>query len=69
MTEGFGDLELPPELRDLVRRHEQNVADLVNRLHAVGLDEPAIEAAVDQIMASYRTQLMEAIKALGLQDD
>lgn len=66
MTDRFGDLDLPESLRDLAHRHQQNVADLVSRLRDVGLDIVTIEAAVDQLMASYRVQLVEAMKALGL---
>lgn len=66
MTDGFEDLDLPESLRDLARRHQQNVADLVSRLRNVGLDAATIEAAVDQLMVSYRVQLVDAMKALGL---
>lgn len=66
VTDGFGDLDLPESLRDLARRHQEDVADLVSRLRSVGLDAVTIEAAVDQIMASYRVQLVDAMKALGL---
>lgn len=65
MTEEFAGLELPPSLRDLALRHQRNIADLVGRLHEVGLDDGTIEAAVDQLVASYRSQLVDAVKALG----
>lgn len=66
MMDGFGDLDLPEGLRDLARRHQQNVADLVRRLREVGLDDDTIDTAVDRLMASYRVELVEALKALGL---
>lgn len=58
-------LDLPHSVRDLVLRHQQNIADLVGRLHEFGLDDISIEAAVDPLIASYRSQLVEAMKALG----
>ena len=63
--EEFEGLDLPQSLRDLALRQQRNVADLVARLHEVGLDDVTIEAAVDQLVTSYRSQLIDAVKALG----
>ena len=66
MMDEFEGIDLPPSLRDLAKRHQRNVADLVGRLRDVGLDEATIEAAVDQLVESYRSQLVVAVKAIGL---
>lgn len=69
MTDEFEGLDLPQSLRDLAVRHQRNIAALVGRLRQVGLDDGTIEAAVDELVASYRSQLVEAVKALGLSHD
>ncbi len=58
-------IEIPRELRDLADRHQGHIADLIERLRTVGLDDSAIESAVDQLMGTYRSQLVDAVKAVG----
>ncbi len=65
MTDSLYGIEVPQGLRDLADRHQRNIADLVTRLRTVGLDDDAIEVAVDQLMATYRIQLIQAVKAVG----
>lgn len=67
MLNSFYDFEIPKQLQEVAARHQQHVAELVTRLEQVGMDEELIERSVDQLIASYRSQLLEAVKALGEQ--
>lgn len=58
------DLQIPDELQEVAIRHQRHVADLVSQLRSAGMDDNAIERGVDQLIASYRAELVEAIKAL-----
>lgn len=64
MIETICDADVPDELRDLAERHKQHLAELVIMLRTVGMNEEEIEAAVDQLVADYRVQLVAAAKAL-----
>jgi hypothetical protein len=64
MLDSFYDVEVPIELRDLATRHQQHVAALISKLRSVGLDDQMIERSVDQLIASYRAELLRAVKAL-----
>lgn len=66
MMDELEGVDLPPSLRALALRHQRNIAELVGRLRDVGLDEATIEAAVDQLVESYRSQLVDTVKALGI---
>lgn len=65
MTDPLYGIEVPPELRDLTLRHQTHIGELVTQLRTVGLDDAAIEAAVDQLIGTYRAQLIDAVKAMG----
>ncbi|MBB3859440.1 hypothetical protein GGQ88_000680 [Novosphingobium hassiacum] len=65
MVDPYYGIEIPQELRDLADRHQGHIADLIGKLRTVGLDDNAIEIAVDQLMGTYRSQLVEAVKAVG----
>lgn len=64
MAESLYGMEIPEGLQELAGRHQANLADLANRMRAIGLDEHAIETAVDELIVIYRDQLIEAVKAL-----
>ena len=59
-----GTVEIPPELRVSVQRHEQHLAQLVGTLRAAGMDAALIDASVRKLVDSYREELMAAIRAL-----
>lgn len=65
MADSLYGMDIPEGLRGLASRHQANLAELAARMRTFGLDEPAIEAAVDELIAVYRNQLIEAVKALG----
>lgn len=65
MHESFYGVEVPDELLRVSERHQQHIGELVVTLRSAGLTEQSIEEAVDQLVASYRSQLLEAVKAIG----
>jgi len=58
-------VEIPQQLQELAAGHQRHLAELVERLRTVGMGDDAIEAAVDQLIATYRTQLITAVRAIG----
>ena len=60
----FYGFQLPDELREVATRHQQHVADLVSKLRSSGMEDILIDQAVDQLVASYRAELLEAVKSL-----
>lgn len=64
MLDSFYEFRIPDELREVASRHQQHVADLISKLQSAGLDDQLIERSVDQLIASYRAELMEAVRAL-----
>lgn len=67
MLNTFYDFDIPEQLLEVATRHQEHVAELVSKLTQVGMDEDLIERSVDQLISSYRAQLLEAVKALGEQ--
>jgi hypothetical protein len=65
MQDIYHGIEIPQSLRDLVTRHQQHIAELVTKLRTAGMADAAIEAAVDQLIDAYRTQLIVAVKPIG----
>jgi hypothetical protein len=59
------DFPIPDELSDVVHRHQRHISELVLKLQSIGMKDELIEQSVNQLIAAYRTQLLEAIKALG----
>ena len=60
---------IPVELEESVARHQRHLAALVVSLRSAGLGEALIEASVHQLLSSYETELMTAIKALMKEAD
>jgi hypothetical protein len=58
-------IEIPEQLREVAARHEQHITELVSQLSSYGMDAEAIERSVDQLIGSYRAELLQAMKALG----
>lgn len=65
MIESLSSVAVPQEFQELVERHHQHVADVIARLRTIGLDGSSIEGAVDQLMARFRANLLDAIQAIG----
>jgi hypothetical protein len=61
----FHDLQIPLELQASLERHHQHRAQLVTSLRSAGVDEAQIEKSVAVIIASYKAQLIQAMKRLA----
>jgi hypothetical protein len=64
ILEPFREIDIPPELETSVGRHRANLARLVSALRMAGVDDHQIEASVDVLVASYRSELLKAIRIL-----
>lgn len=60
----FEDLEIPQELEASLQRHRQHLGQLVSTLKMAGVGEEQIEHSVSVIVASYKEELLEAIKMM-----
>jgi hypothetical protein len=64
MLDSFYEIDIPDALRGVATRHQRHVGELVSSLRAFGVDDQIIERSVDQLMGSYRAELVTAIKTL-----
>lgn len=60
----FAELEIPEQLQQSLQRHREHLATLVTNLQSVGLSEAQIEASVSVMVASYKEELLRAIKVM-----
>ena len=60
----LADIQIPEPLQESMQRHRENLVKLVANLQSVGVSEPQIEASVSVIVASYKEELLRAIKEL-----
>jgi hypothetical protein len=65
MSSSLYGLPIPEVLQDVAARHQQHILELVWQLKSVGMDARQIEASVDQLIASYRAELHDAVKEMG----
>lgn len=63
-SKGDWDIDVPSGLKESVTRHQWHLAALVLSLRSAGLEEAQIERSVRQLVASYETELIGAVKAL-----
>jgi hypothetical protein len=61
----YGDLAIPPALEDSLRRHRENLTQLVTSLRSVGLSETQIEDSVSVLVTSYKEELLRTMKAMA----
>lgn len=59
------DIDIPEPLRAVAARHEQHITKLIVQLRSFGMEEDAIQRSVDELIESYRGELVEAIKAFA----
>lgn len=64
MMDEIYNFRIPSELKEVASRHQQHVAELVAKLRSAGMHDDLVERSIDQLIASYRAQLLEAVKAL-----
>ena len=66
-TLDFTDAEfvamMPAALAASIQRHRAHLAQLVASLRAAGIAEAQVEASVNTLIASYRAELMVALKS------
>lgn len=62
--DAFADLEIPEPLQESMARHRENLFRLVSNMQSAGMSEDQIEASVSVIVASYKEELLRAIKQL-----
>lgn len=60
----FADLDIPPELEESITRHRVHLAQLVQSMKIAGVSETQIEESVSVLIASYKEELMRAIKSM-----
>ncbi len=60
----FADLEVPQALQSSLERHRTNLFRLIRDLQSAGVSEEQIESSVTVIVASYRDELVRAIKTM-----
>jgi hypothetical protein len=60
----FHDLEIPVELEESLQRHREHLARLVVTLRSAGVDDAQIEESVSVIVASYKDELVRAMKRM-----
>lgn len=67
VTATLGGVTVPDALVQSLTRYVDDLLQLATSLIAAGLDETAIEAAIDGVFRSYRKELARAITVLGEQ--
>ena len=60
----FEHMFIPDVLQESLQHHRENLAKLIKSLEAVGLSEEQIEVNVSVIVASYKEELLRAIKSM-----
>jgi hypothetical protein len=60
----FADLEIPPELEQSLQRHREHLVQLVVTMRSAGIDEAHIDESVSVIVASYKEELLRAVKRM-----
>jgi hypothetical protein len=60
----FADMEVPEALQASLQRHRENLARLIRDLQSAGISEEQIETSVSVIVASYRDELLRAVKSM-----
>jgi hypothetical protein len=61
--------DIPVALQASVERHRANLARLITSLRRAGIGDSQIEASVSAVIASYKADLVVAIKFLVKGDD
>jgi hypothetical protein len=63
-TDPFADMEIPPELEASLQRHREHLSRLVHTMRQAGISQEQIEDSVSVIIASYKDELIHAMKSL-----
>jgi hypothetical protein len=57
-------MQVPEALQASLLRHRENLAGLIRNLQSAGISEEQIEASISVIVASYRDELLRAVKSM-----
>ena len=60
----FESLGVPEALQSSLKRHRENLAQLVRSLHSAGLNHQQVEASVCVMVDSYKEELLRAIRVM-----
>jgi hypothetical protein len=60
----FGDFAIPTELEESIQRHREHLAKLVASLRSAGINEAQIEESISVLVASYKNELILAMKRI-----
>ena len=60
----YAGFEIPAALVPSLDRHRENLTRFIVSLQALGFDERQIESSVSVIVASYKEELISAIRAM-----
>ena len=60
----IGDLDIPPDLEESLRRHREHLVQLVISLRSAGVDEAQIEESVSILIDSYKDELIRTMKRM-----
>jgi hypothetical protein len=63
--DAYQGLDIPVELEESLRRHREHLARLVLSLRSAGFSREQIEESVSAIIASYKTELMAALRRIA----
>jgi hypothetical protein len=63
--DAYQGLDIPVELEESLRRHREHLARLVLSLRSAGFSRVQIEESVSAIIASYKTELMAALRRIA----
>ncbi len=60
----FAGMEIPDALHESIERHRANLFRLITSLQSAGVSDEQIETSVSVIVASYKEELLRAIKTM-----
>jgi hypothetical protein len=63
-TDPFADLDVPPPLEVSLARHRRHLAELVSTMKMAGVSDRQIEESVSVLIATYKEELMAAIRRM-----
>jgi hypothetical protein len=63
-SDPFADLDVPPVLEESLARHRRHLGELVRAMKTAGVSEEHIEESVSELIASYKEELLAAIRSL-----
>ena len=66
--DALAGIDVPEQLQPSLERHRHNLARLILSLRSAGLSEEQIDQSVSAVVASYKEELLLAIKSIFADD-